>query len=67
MIKINGYELPAHVSHSQITTWSSCGHKYYLNKVVQVPESGTWWLVGGSSVHEATEAYDRAIWERDGK
>lgn len=67
MIQINGYELPAHVSHSQITTWSSCGYKYYLNKIVQVPESGTWWLVGGSAVHEATEAYDRALWEREGK
>ena len=67
MIKINGYEIPAHVSHSQLTTWLSCGWKYYLTKVEQLKESQTWWLAGGIAVHEATEAYDKNLWEVEGK
>lgn len=65
MIEIDGVVLPEHISHSQITTWLSCGYKYFLTKVKQVPESQTWWLAGGSAVHEATEAYDKAIWEQE--
>lgn len=67
MILVNGYALPEHISHSQITTWSACGYKYYLSKAVQVPESGTWWLAGGSSVHEATEEYDLNLWKIEGR
>lgn len=62
-VRINGHELPVHVSHSQISTWLTCGWKYYLSKVEELKEDGSWWLVGGSSVHEATEAIDKAIWE----
>lgn len=64
-VRINGHELPVHVSHSQITTWLTCGWKYYLSKVEELPESGSWWLVGGSSVHEATETIDRALCNLD--
>jgi hypothetical protein len=35
--------------------------------MVQIPEDGSWWLVGGSSVHEATEAFDKAFYEEVGK
>ena len=63
MIKINGYEIPAHISYSQITTWLDCGWKYYLSRIENQQETGSWWLVGGSSVHEATEAVDKALWE----
>jgi len=65
MIEIDGVALPEHISHSQITTWLSCGYKYFLTKVKQVPEGQTWWLAGGISVHEATEAYDKAIWAQE--
>jgi hypothetical protein len=44
-----------------------CGWKYYLSRIVQVKEDGSWWLVGGSSVHEATEAFDKAMYEIEGK
>lgn len=66
-VKINGYDLPSHVSYSQLTTWLDCGWKYYLSRVVQIPEDGSWWLVGGSTVHEATEAFDKAFYEEVGK
>jgi hypothetical protein len=67
MIKVNGYELPVHVSHSQIGTYNSCGYKYWLQKALAVPEGQTWWLAGGVAVHEATEAYDRQLWEAEGR
>lgn len=56
---INGYELPRHLSHSSLTTFLQCGHKYYLSRVVQEKEQPAWWFVGGNAVHTATEKYDR--------
>lgn len=61
MIKIDGTELPGYVSHSQLTTWLSCGWQYYLTKVNNVDEEPAWWFVGGSALHEATELYDKAL------
>ena len=66
-IKINGYELPAHVSYSALTTYLDCGWKYYLTRVVNVEEQPTWYLVGGSAVHKATEIYDYALFQAEGK
>lgn len=57
-ITINGYALPAHMSHSALTTFLSCGHKYYLSRVVNEPETPAWWFIGGNAVHTATETYD---------
>jgi hypothetical protein len=67
VVKINGYTIPAHISHSQITTWLACGWKYFLTRIAGTQESGTWWLVGGSALHEASEAYDRKLWQEQGK
>jgi ATP-dependent helicase/DNAse subunit B len=66
-VKINGYDLPSHISYSQLTTWLDCGWKYYLSRIVQLKEDGSWWLVGGSSVHEATEAFDQAMYRDCGQ
>lgn len=66
-IKINGYELPPHVSYSALTTYLDCGWKYYLSRIEKVPERPTWYLVGGSAVHEATEVYDKELFEKEGK
>jgi hypothetical protein len=60
-IQINGVELPEHVSYSSFTTWLECGFKYYLSRVVETPGQASWWLVGGSAVHTASEVYDRAF------
>lgn len=65
-IEINGVELPEHISYSSFTTWLECGFKYYLSRVVEVPGQASWWLVGGSALHSASEAYDRALEESRG-
>jgi hypothetical protein len=67
MIKINGYELPAHVSYSALTTYLDCGWKYYLTRVEKLIEQPTWYLAGGSAVHAATEMYDKELFETEGK
>lgn len=66
-IKINGYDLPPHVSYSALTTYLDCGWKYYLTRVERVKERPTWYLVGGSAVHTATEYYDKELFESEGK
>ena len=58
-------ELPPYVSYSQVTGWLNCGEQYRLQKLERVPEVGSWWSVGGTAVHSATEAYDR-LWCIDG-
>jgi hypothetical protein len=64
-IKINGYDLPVHISYSSLTTWLDCGWKYYLTRLVKEQEAPTWYLIGGSAVHEATEAYDKSLYESE--
>lgn len=56
---VNGYELPGHLSHSALTTYLQCGHKYYLSRVVKDTETPAWWFIGGNAVHTATENFDR--------
>lgn len=51
----------ARLSYSQMETLLSCGEKYRLTKIVQVPEQPAWYLIGGSAVHTATEVYDLAL------
>lgn len=52
--------LPAHVSHSQLTSWASrCQKAFFLERLAGAPEVPAWWLVGGSTVHEVTEELDR--------
>lgn len=57
-LTVNGYALPAHLSHSALTTFLSCGHKYYLSRVVKEAELPAWWFIGGNAVHTASENYD---------
>jgi CRISPR/Cas system-associated exonuclease Cas4 (RecB family) len=47
-----------YVSHSAMGTWLNCGWNYYLSRVQNVAENPSYWLVGGKSVHTATELYD---------
>jgi hypothetical protein len=39
----------------------TCGERYRLQKIEQVPEQPAWYLAGGSAVHEASEVIDHAI------
>jgi hypothetical protein len=66
-IEINGIELPEHVSYSSFTTWLDCGFKYYLSRVLIESGSPSWWLAGGSAVHTASEVFDKAYFEEEGK
>lgn len=58
-IEIGDIELPEHISYSSFTTWLECGFKYYLSRVLNEPNTGSWWLAGGSAVHTASEVFDR--------
>lgn len=48
-----------YISHSAMSTWLNCGWAYYLSRIQKVPENPSYWLVGGKTVHECTEWYDR--------
>ena len=63
MLKINGYDVPEHVSYSSITTWLSCVYRYYLTRIQKVEEQPAAWTLGGSAVHRATEIYDLELWK----
>lgn len=60
-VTINGYELPLHISYSAFSTYTECGQKYYLTRVVKVSEPPAWYFVGGSAVHLASEKVDEMI------
>lgn len=66
-VQIDGYELPAHVSYSSLTTWLDCGWLYILTRVHKVSEKPAHWFLGGSAVHEATETLDRQLFEGEGE
>jgi CRISPR/Cas system-associated exonuclease Cas4 (RecB family) len=66
-VKINGFELPTHVSYSSFTTWLDCGFKYYLSRVEGHRGHPSWWLVGGSALHTASEEFDKAYFEEVGQ
>lgn len=47
------------LSFSGLNNYSNCGERFRLEKVEQAPSEPSWAQVAGSSVHTATEAYDR--------
>ncbi|MFF5471080.1 RecB family exonuclease [Streptomyces achromogenes] len=51
-------QLPTHLSHSSRETLERCAKAYFLTRIAKAPQTPALWLVGGSAVHEATEAYD---------
>lgn len=53
----------SYVSYSGLSTWMDCGWKYYLQRIKQINEHPSYWLIGGSAVHKATEDYDRLLWD----
>lgn len=53
----NVLALPAHVSHSQVSTWSKCGRQYLLERVMRLETQPQGALIGGSAVHDAIEAH----------
>ena len=48
-----------HLSYSGMSTYTECGEKFRLQKIVGIEEEvPSWALLGGSAVHEATEEDD---------
>lgn len=47
-----------HLSYSSLDTFTQCGEKFRLSRIHRMPEEQSWWLVGGSAFHKATEVLD---------
>lgn len=56
-ISIEGYE-PAHLSHSTVSGYRSCGKRFELQKIIRVEQRPGLAAIGGNAVHVATEVYD---------
>lgn len=52
-----------HISYSQYSEYVGCGERYRLTRLVGVKEDPAYWFAGGSALHEATEAIDKALFE----
>jgi len=55
-------DLP-HISYSQFNEYVSCGEKFRLTRIMGLVEDPAYWFAGGTGVHSATEAIDRALFE----
>jgi putative RecB family exonuclease len=47
------------VSHSQIAQYQRCGKQFELERIARYPAPPTWYFIGGSAVHKATERLDQ--------
>jgi len=56
------FQIPKHTSHSAISSYIRCGKAFELKKL-GVEEVPSWWLLGGSAVHTATEWLDKGEWD----
>lgn len=52
------YQLPDHLSYSQVTTMKKCGEQYRLSRLMKLPEAPGWAMIGGHAVHSTTEFFD---------
>lgn len=48
-----------YLSHSSLSTYLGCGERFRLERVVGVPQSKAWYLIGGSAFHTASEMLDK--------
>lgn len=51
-------EAPAHLSYSSRDTWQRCPKAYQLSRIIQAPQTVSWWNIGGSTVHAVLDHYD---------
>lgn len=58
---------PAYRSYSSFTSWLSCGKAWQLSRLAEAKEQPAWWFAGGKAVHTATEAYDKRLYETEGR
>lgn len=52
-------------SYSQLSQWSDCGMRYYLERVLKRPSNGAVWLPAGTAVHRTIEEYLRGSLARE--
>lgn len=52
-------KIPKHLSYSALTAYADCGERYRLERGYKLSDSTWWATLGGSAVHEITEAHDR--------
>ena len=52
---------PAHLSHSQVTTWLRCQHQWYVEKRMQVDRKPAVYLCAGSAVHSVIEQLNKGF------
>lgn len=57
---------PEHRSYSQLSTFQSCPHKYYLSKIVQLPERPAVYTAAGTAIHSAIEKINEFFYEQQG-
>lgn len=48
-----------HLSYSAVDSLATCGERFRLERVVQVPQEPAWWFIGGTAFHTASEYLDR--------
>lgn len=46
---------PSYMSYSRMDSILTCGHKFYLERVLKVPARDHWASVGGSAFHACVE------------
>jgi putative RecB family exonuclease len=54
----NTITLPPHLSHSQVSSMTTCGWRWVLERGIRVPQQPSWATVAGSAIHTATEHFD---------
>ena len=55
-------DAPAHLSHSQVTTWLRCQHQWYLEKRMQVDRRPAVYLCAGSAIHSVIEQLNKGFY-----
>lgn len=58
-------ELPAHLSYSGLNSYTTCGYRYWVERLVGKKGDPSWALLGGSAIHEMTADYDQALKPRE--
>lgn len=58
------YDLPPHLSWSQISSWLWCGKQYELTRLRDLQETPAVWLAAGVAVHRVIEEINLQRWEQ---
>ena len=50
-----GAAAPNYMSYSRMNSILTCGHQFYLERILKVPSNESWASVGGNAMHSAIE------------